>query len=98
MCTAVLSIEPGLPVLLAGVRDELTDRAAALTYYGVLAIFPALIALVSIVGAFAIGSATTTGILVTAVVAVILGGVWIVLVSLFLWRDPELALPRGWHT
>src|SRR5260370_17768691 len=26
MCTAVLSIEPGLPVLLAGVRDELTDR------------------------------------------------------------------------
>ena len=28
--------------------DELTDRAAALTYYGVLALFPALIALVSI--------------------------------------------------
>src|SRR5258705_4226391 len=26
MCTAVLSIKPGLPVLLAGVRDELTDR------------------------------------------------------------------------
>jgi Transport and Golgi organisation 2 len=26
MCTAVLSIEAGLPVLLAGVRDELTDR------------------------------------------------------------------------
>jgi Transport and Golgi organisation 2 len=26
MCTAVLSIEPGLPVLLAGVRDELADR------------------------------------------------------------------------
>ena len=26
MCTAVLSIEPGLPVLLVGVRDELTDR------------------------------------------------------------------------
>jgi membrane protein len=31
-------------------EDDLTDRAAALTYYGVLAIFPALIALVSIVG------------------------------------------------
>jgi membrane protein len=30
--------------------DEITDRAAALTYYGVLSIFPALIALVSIVG------------------------------------------------
>ena len=27
MCTAVLSIQPGRPVLLAGVRDELTDRA-----------------------------------------------------------------------
>src|SRR5213082_463311 len=31
-------------------RDNLTDWAAALTYYGVLAIFPALIALVSILG------------------------------------------------
>jgi membrane protein len=31
-------------------EDELADRAAALTYYGVLSIFPALIALVSIVG------------------------------------------------
>jgi membrane protein len=31
-------------------KDELTDMAAALTYYGVLAIFPALIALVSILG------------------------------------------------
>jgi membrane protein len=30
--------------------DELTDRAAALTYYAVLSIFPALIVLVSIVG------------------------------------------------
>src|SRR6266567_3296539 len=27
MCTAMLSVEPGLPVLLAGIRDELTDRA-----------------------------------------------------------------------
>ncbi|MFF7216766.1 YihY/virulence factor BrkB family protein [Streptomyces sp. NPDC008238] len=32
--------------------DDLTDWAAALTYYGVLAIFPALLALVSIVGLF----------------------------------------------
>ncbi|HET6875909.1 MAG TPA: YihY/virulence factor BrkB family protein [Jatrophihabitans sp.] len=30
--------------------DELTDRAAALTYYGVLAIFPGILVLVSIVG------------------------------------------------
>src|SRR5437879_4579952 len=31
-------------------RDNLTDWAAGLTYYGVLALFPALVALVSIVG------------------------------------------------
>ncbi|RBY81914.1 YihY/virulence factor BrkB family protein [Blastococcus sp. TF02A-26] len=31
-------------------EDQLTDRAAALTYYGVLALFPAIIALLSIVG------------------------------------------------
>src|SRR5215210_4572721 len=30
--------------------DQLTDRAAALTYYGILSIFPAMIALVSIAG------------------------------------------------
>src|ERR1700694_622807 len=37
--------------------DNLTDLAAALTYYGVLAIFPALIALVSVLGL--IGHAAT---------------------------------------
>ncbi|MDQ3679573.1 MAG: YihY/virulence factor BrkB family protein [Actinomycetota bacterium] len=31
-------------------EDNLADRAAALTYYGVLAIFPALLALVSVLG------------------------------------------------
>jgi membrane protein len=31
-------------------EDDLTDLAAALTYYGVLAIFPAIVALVSILG------------------------------------------------
>ncbi|MFJ8079027.1 YihY/virulence factor BrkB family protein [Streptomyces sp. NPDC096205] len=30
--------------------DELTDRAAALTYYGVLSLFPALLVLVSLIG------------------------------------------------
>jgi len=34
-------------------EDNLSDWAAALTYYGLLSIFPALIALVSIVGLFA---------------------------------------------
>ncbi|CAL9342666.1 hypothetical protein SUDANB96_00305 [Streptomyces sp. enrichment culture] len=31
-------------------RDELTDRAAALTYYGILSLFPALLVLVSLLG------------------------------------------------
>ena len=39
--------------------DNLTDRAAALTYYGVLALFPAIIALVSIVGLFGDPDGTT---------------------------------------
>jgi membrane protein len=47
--------QPGLvPTLKRTFRefqeDQLTDRAASLTYYGVLSMFPALIALVSIVG------------------------------------------------
>src|ERR1700742_1210916 len=37
--------------------DELTDRAAALTYYGVQAIFPGLLVLVSILGL--LGHSTT---------------------------------------
>jgi membrane protein len=40
-------------------EDHLTDWAAALTYYGLLALFPALIALVSIVGLVADPAATT---------------------------------------
>jgi membrane protein len=40
-------------------EDNLTDWAAALTYYGLLALFPALIALVSILGLFG-NPATTT--------------------------------------
>ncbi|MFI9392667.1 YihY/virulence factor BrkB family protein [Streptomyces bauhiniae] len=31
-------------------KDELADRAASLTYYGILALFPALLALVSLLG------------------------------------------------
>ncbi len=40
-------------------EDNLSDWGAALTYYGLLALFPALIALVSIVGLFADPQATT---------------------------------------
>lgn len=43
------------------VVDELTDRAAALTYYAVLAIFPALLVLVSLLGVA--GASTTNRIL-----------------------------------
>ena len=39
--------------------DHVTDLAAGLTYYGVLAVFPALIALVSIVGLFGDPESTT---------------------------------------
>lgn len=31
-------------------KDELTDRAAALTYYGILALFPAMLVLISVLG------------------------------------------------
>jgi membrane protein len=40
-------------------EDNLTDWAAALTYYGLLALFPALIAMVSIIGLFADPRETT---------------------------------------
>jgi membrane protein len=49
-----LGARPWLGVLKRTVsefrRDNLTDWAAALTYYGILSIFPAIIALVSILG------------------------------------------------
>jgi membrane protein len=40
-------------------EDNLTDWAAALTYYGLLSLFPALIALVSLVGVFGDPQSTT---------------------------------------
>ena len=42
-------------------HDHVTDHAAALTYFGILAIFPALLVLVSIMGLF--GKSTTTKVL-----------------------------------
>jgi membrane protein len=42
-------------------EDNLTDWAAALTYYGILAIFPAMLALVSLLGL--IGHSTTQGLI-----------------------------------
>lgn len=40
-------------------RDHCTDLAAALTYYGVLSLFPALLALVSLLGVFGDSAETT---------------------------------------
>jgi membrane protein len=40
-------------------RDECTDLAAALTYFGVLSVFPALLAVVSLLGVFGRGEQTT---------------------------------------
>jgi membrane protein len=42
-------------------HDDITDRAAALTYYGVLALFPAMLVLVSVLGL--LGKSTTNKIL-----------------------------------
>jgi membrane protein len=43
--------------------DQCTDIAAALTYYGVLSIFPAMVALVSLLGVIGQGDAATRAIL-----------------------------------
>ena len=40
-------------------EDNLTDWAAALTYYGLLSLFPALIAMVSLIGIFGDPQTTT---------------------------------------
>lgn len=44
-------------------RDQCTDQAAALTYYGVLAVFPALVALVSLLGVWGQGQSTVEALL-----------------------------------
>ena len=44
-------------------RDECTDLAAALTYYAVLSLFPALLALVSLLGIVGQGESTTDAML-----------------------------------
>jgi len=44
-------------------RDQCTDQAAALTYYSVLSVFPAILALVSLLGLFGQGERTTTALL-----------------------------------
>ncbi len=55
----------GRKVLREFSEDQCTDQAAALTYYGVLALFPALLALVSILGLFGNPTAAVSTILDT---------------------------------
>ena len=45
------------------IADQCTDQAAALTYYAVLAIFPALLALISLLGIFGQGESTVNAML-----------------------------------
>ncbi|MCD9197981.1 YihY/virulence factor BrkB family protein [Aeromicrobium wangtongii] len=44
-------------------KDQCTDLAAALTYYSVLALFPAIVALVSLLGVFGQGQSTVDSLL-----------------------------------
>lgn len=44
-------------------KDQCTDLAAALTYYSVLALFPALVAMVSLLGVFGQGQSTVDALL-----------------------------------
>lgn len=46
-------------------QDQCTDLAAALTYYAVLSLFPALVAMVSLLGVFGQGQRTTDAVLQT---------------------------------
>jgi membrane protein len=45
------------------VDDECTDLAAALTYYAILALFPALVVVVSLLGVFRQGQRTTDAVI-----------------------------------
>jgi membrane protein len=44
-------------------RDQCPDLAASLTYYGILSLFPALLALVSVLGLFGQAETTTNGVM-----------------------------------
>ena len=79
-------------LLLIGATAVICLRAQLFARW--FAIASAALALVSIAGAFTIGYATTA-VGAVAGIAVILDSVWIFLASIFLWRDPSVALPDG---
>jgi len=91
MClTSLGAILLGLLLVIGATAVVSLETGLFPRWFGVASV---VLALVSIIGAFAIGYATT-GILATAGLALILDSVWILLVSYFLWRDPKLALPK----
>jgi hypothetical protein len=79
----------GLFLLIAATAVVCLARNLFPRWFGLASI---VLALLSAVGAWAIGF-DTTGILAVAGIAVLADSVWILLVSIFLWRHPELALP-----
>jgi hypothetical protein len=79
----------GLFVLIGATAIICLQRHLFARWFAVLS---AVLALASMVGACTIGY-DTDGIQVVAGIAILLDTVWILLVSIFLWRDPALALP-----
>ena len=91
MClTSLGAILLGLLLVIGATAVVSLETKLFARWFGVASV---VLALVSIVGAFTIGYATT-GVLAAAGIALILDSVWILVVSYYLWRDPELALPR----
>lgn len=81
----------GLLLLIGATAIVCLERKLFARWFVVTSI---VLALMSAVGACAIGY-DTSGIQVVAGIAVLLDSVWILLVSIFLWRHPEVALPGG---
>jgi hypothetical protein len=77
-------------LLLIGVTAVVGLRTGLFARW--FAIAGGVLALASVAGAFTIGF-DGDGIQIVAGIAILLDTVWILLVSIFLWRDPELALP-----
>ncbi|HEX4982473.1 MAG TPA: hypothetical protein VFV63_12270, partial [Ilumatobacteraceae bacterium] len=78
----------GLLVLIGATAIVCLQRRLFETWFAVTS---AVLALASVVGAFTIGY-VTSGIQAVGGIAILLDSVWILLVSVRLWRTPELAV------
>jgi hypothetical protein len=79
----------GLLLLIGATAVVCVERRLFARWFAAASV---VLALVSAVGACAIGY-DATGIQVVAGIAILLDSVWILLVSLFLWRRPGLGVP-----